>query len=320
MAGFCAWDLLESVAFGHQRMDFSSALSMLGAAAWLVWAWTVPETWLTPLSVSLAFAAVQAARVGAYLVLVRRVGWLAKGAPRSRGGDWRHDLLEPALPFYWAALITALTNQVPILFLAVRAGQAEVGLFNVGIRLVTPLQMLLVTAFTALYPGLARAATSSSAPFERIVRGALIGTVVLGTVGALLISALRREIVLLLFGVDYLAATDTVVALCWSSVLLALSTLIGTILAARDQQRVLASVSTVYVALSLPIFWFAAARGSEGLAFGIALTSGLGLVFHWLVFQRTLARPLPGSIGAALMGVIVVAIGFTWSFAQPLVR
>ncbi|HET6316979.1 MAG TPA: oligosaccharide flippase family protein, partial [Chloroflexota bacterium] len=116
MAGLCAWDLLESIAFGHQRMDFSSALSMLGAIAWLVWAWTVPEAWLTPLSVSIAFALVQAGRVVAYFVLVRRVGWLANRPSPAWQNDWRHDLLEPALPFYWAAMVSALTNQVPILF------------------------------------------------------------------------------------------------------------------------------------------------------------------------------------------------------------
>jgi len=319
MAGLCAWDLLESVAFGHQRMSFSSALSLLGAVAWLVWAWTVPEAWLTPISVSIAFAVVQVVRVLAYIVLVRRAGWLSQTSSRIMYSEWRRDLLEPALPFYWLAIVTALTSQVPILFLAARAGQAEVGLYNVGFRLVTPLQMLLVTAFTALYPGLSRAATTANSPFDRMVRGALIGTVALGTAGALLISALRDDVVLLLFGADYLAAADEVAALCWSSVLLALSTLMGTILAARDQQKSLAAASTVYAALALPIFWFAAGEGASGLAFGLAVTSGLGLVCHWLVFQRV-AQPLPTTFGAALASILVLGMGFTWGLARPMIR
>ncbi len=301
------------------RMSFSSALSLLGAAAWLVWAWTVPEAWLTPISVSIAFAVVQVVRVLAYIVLVRRAGWLSQTSSRIMYSEWRRDLLEPALPFYWLAIVTALTSQVPILFLAARAGQAEVGLYNVGFRLVTPLQMLLVTAFTALYPGLSRAATTANSPFDRMVRGALIGTVALGTAGALLISALRDDVVLLLFGADYLAAADEVAALCWSSVLLALSTLMGTILAARDQQKSLAAASTVYAALALPIFWFAAGEGASGLAFGLAVTSGLGLVCHWLVFQRV-AQPLPTTFGAALASILVLGMGFTWGLARPMIR
>jgi len=319
MAGLCAWDLLESVAFGHQRMDFSSALGVLGGVVWLVWAWAAPESWLTPVSVSIAFAALQAARVLAYLLLLRRTGWLAAGIQLGARNEWR-GLLEPALPFYWLTIVTAVTSQVPILFLAIRAGHAEVGLYNVGFRLVTPLQMLLVTAFTALYPGLSRAATSSTSRFERMVRAALIGTVGLGTAGALLISALSNEVVVLLFGVDYLAAGDAVAALCWYSVLLAVSNLMSTILAARDQQRALAAASTIYVGLSLPIFWFAAGSGANGLAVGLVVTSALGLVFHWLVFQRSGAQPLPTTFGAALASILVLGMGVTWGLARPVLH
>src|SRR5262249_57439040 len=98
MAGLCAWDLLESVAFGHQRMDFSSALGVLGGVVWLVWAWAAPEPWLTPVSVSIAFAALQAARVLAYLLLLRRTGWLAAGIQLGARNEWRGGV-RPRSPF-----------------------------------------------------------------------------------------------------------------------------------------------------------------------------------------------------------------------------
>jgi O-antigen/teichoic acid export membrane protein len=224
MAGLAAWDLLESIAFGHQRMGFSAVLSAVGALAWLIWAWSVPEAWLTPVSVSIAFAAVQLAKVLAYAMLERQAGSFSGSRHRVH---WKQEILQPALPFYWLAIVAALTSQVPILFLAEHAGQAEVGLYNVGFRVVTPLQMLLVTAFTALYPGLSRTASSASPRFGQLVRDALIGTVALGTAGAILISSVRHEVVLLLFGPAYVAAAEPVAALSWYSVLLAISSLIG---------------------------------------------------------------------------------------------
>lgn len=317
MVGLLALDLLESVAFGYQQMGYSSALSLAGAVAWVLWVWLVPAPWLTPLSVCVAFAVLQGARVVVYLVLVRRAGYLGTDPTDAEAPTgWRRALLEPSLPFYWLAIVTAATSQVPILFLAEHAGQAEVGYFNAGFRLITPLQMMLVSGFTVLYPGLAQAATTASPRFERMVRGALLGTVALGTAGAILVSALRLEVVQLLFGPAYLPAADAVAAQCWFSVLFAISTLMATVLAARDRQRQLAILSTVYVACSTPILWFASARGADGLALGMALTTGLSLGYYWLPFQRSLRQPMSSTLATGLVGLLALGVAFTWGVPQ----
>src|SRR4029078_4856123 len=104
--------------------------------------------------------------------------------------------------------------------------------------------------------------------------------VVLGTAGAILISSIRHEVVQLLFGPAYLPAADAVAVQCWYSVLLAVSTLIGTVLAASARQRLLAILSTIGALVALPVLWILAAQGAYGLAFGLALTAGLSLAFH----------------------------------------
>ncbi|HEY3060225.1 MAG TPA: lipopolysaccharide biosynthesis protein [Chloroflexota bacterium] len=316
MVGLLAWDLLESVAFGHQHMGFSSALGMVGAVAWVLWAWLVPADWLTPLGVCTAFAALHTARVVLYFGLLKRAGYLRRGAAHAEPGDWRAKLLEPSVPFYWLAILGAAVHQVPILFLAEGAGQAEVGYFNAGFRLIAPLQMMLVSGFTALYPKLAQAAIVAPPRFERMVRGALVGTVALGTAGAILVSAVRQEVVLQLFGSAYAPAADIVVAQCWYSVLLAITTLMGTVLAARERQRQLAILSTAYAVCATPLLWFAAQLGAHGLALGMTLTTALGLSYHWFALQRCLPRRLPSSLGLGLALVVVLGMVFTWGVPQ----
>ncbi len=55
LAGQIVWDSVENIAFGHERMEFSALINLVGSAIWLAIAWATPAAWLTPLSVSAAF-------------------------------------------------------------------------------------------------------------------------------------------------------------------------------------------------------------------------------------------------------------------------
>jgi hypothetical protein len=57
--------------------------------------------------------------------------------------------------------------------------------------------------------------------------------------------------------------------------------------------------------------WLSAAAGAHGLALGLAISGGLGLVGSWLALQRTLAHPLSSSFGLGLAGILVVGVAFT---------
>ncbi len=151
LVGLSAWELFESVAFGHERMEYSAGVNLAGSLLWVVAAWAVPAHWLTPVHVSLGFAGLQLLKATAYGVVAYRASYMRGAVPK---GQWSmaRSLHVQSLPFYWLALVTAATGQLPILFLAERSGTAEVGLYNVGYRLISPLQMALTTALMALYP------------------------------------------------------------------------------------------------------------------------------------------------------------------------
>ncbi|MCL4544113.1 MAG: oligosaccharide flippase family protein [Chloroflexi bacterium] len=322
LVALMAWDLVESVFFGLERMEFSAGINLVGAAVWAGVTWGFPSSWLVTLNVTIGFALVQFLKSAAYLVVTYSSGCIRlHGQPMRQGGQaaWLRSqglgLLRQSVPFYWLALLAAATNQVPILLLMERSGGAEVGLYNAGYRLIYPMQMLLLTALTALYPGLSRTSGNDDEQFVVTVRRALLGIALLGSVGATTVGLLRSELALFFFGSAYLPAADSVAFQCWYTVLFAVYSLVGTVLAARDRQRWLAWLSTCYAVSTVPIVWLGAGGGASGLAASMLLAAVVGLSYHWYVLQK--AMPYPFAMGDVLLPTSFLAVGAAAGWLTP---
>jgi O-antigen/teichoic acid export membrane protein len=281
----------------------------------VVAAWTAPREWLTPLNVSIAFAALQGVEGLAYLGLGKRIGAFRRNLQITSWPFLARDLARQSLPFYWLALLTAATNQLPIIFLAQRSGQAQVGLYNVAYRLMSPMQVIIISALSALYPGLSRAGVQDEEGFMRMARRALVGITLLGTVGATVVSLLRQEIVTLLYGGAYRATADALLYQSWYTVIYGLFCLIGTSLAARDKQKWLAVLSTCYAVVAIPILWIGAGYGATGLAAGILAAAAASMTYHWVAFGKCLPRPT--TFAFALRPALVLVSGMIVSWAIP---
>ncbi len=299
-----AWELIESVAFGHERMGHSASINLIGAALWAVAVWGMPGAWLTVLSVSLLYMTLQAAKALAFAVVARHYLFMHGSAGV---GTWRGECLSvtrQSLPFYWLALLTAVTSNLPILFLAELSSQTEVGYYNLGYKLVNPMQMFIVTALVALYPGLSKDSVRDPERFSRIVRESLYGITIMGTGGALCVTFMRNEIVMLLFGAAYAPAADAMAFQVWASIFAAIYWLIGTTLAAGDRQNLLALLSTGYTCLSLPLVYWGSKHGATGLAAATVGGALINMPYHWLAFQKVLPRRIKGKTALVLLAVL----------------
>jgi O-antigen/teichoic acid export membrane protein len=312
MAGQLAWDFLESAAFGRQDMKGSAVINAVGSAVWAAAVWLAPKTWITPLTVSWSFAALQLLKAAPY-VRASRVGSLltetACAGPDNLGG---RALLRESFPFFLVSVLTAATSQLPVLFLAERSGEREVGLFNAGYRLTAPITMLISTVLTALYPRLAQSSAHDRGGFTRQARRAflwLTGAVAGAAVVATLFSA---ETVGLLYGYAYQDSAAALTFQCWFLVPYAALCMIGTTLAACDRQNCLASLSAACAAISTPILWYGAGHGATGLAQAMMIAAAVNLTYHWIVFVRAVTEPKP--MRQLLLGVAIAA-GLGLSFA-----
>lgn len=293
------WQLLESLSFGHERMEFSAALTIIGSLLWVVFAWSVPKSFLTTLNTSIAFAVLQAGKSLTYFQVINRAKLLKK-ATFKVGFKF---LVRNGLPFYWLAILTAASNQLPILFLAQRSGLAEVGFFNAGMKIARPMHMMIMTLMLSLYPGLCRTTLADPAYFMVIVRRSLLGIIFIGTLIASFVIIFRYEIVVLLFGQDFRGTGSTVVFQLWYVTLMAIFNLIGMTLAASDRQSWLAKLSTLYALVAVPLLWIGSGYGATGVAAAMLVAAILNMTYHWILFQKTLPEPLKLLFGVMVFGI-----------------
>jgi len=289
LMGQLMWDLIESVAFAYERMEYTAYINISGSVIWVWLAWTVSYSWLTPFSVCLAFALLQGIKTIIYFVIVKQAGFL-KG--KMNLIQCIH-MIQQFIPFYWLALVGTVSIQLPILFLADRSGHSAVGLFNVGYKLLMPIQMLSNTLMTSLYPGLSQNGIKDGEHFMLVIRQVLLGIIIIGTAMATFISLFRSEIILIFFGNKYTPSADVIAFLCWHTIFLAIFHLIGISLAARDKQNWLAALSTCSALVSAPILWVGSGHGAVGLAIALLSTSALNIIYHLVIFNRSLPYRLP---------------------------
>jgi len=278
-------------------MEYASGINALGSVLWVLWVWSAPRSVLTVASVSLSFAGLQILKAGAFTAQLGRIAPSAGAWDLSSAqGEFRH-LIVDSLPFYWLALLTMVQIQMPILVLAERSNSAQVGLYNVGFRLLNPLQLLMATGLSALYPYLSRAKVHDSARYMRTIELAIKMTIFVGSGFALVISLIRVEVVELLFGNAYTDSATAMAFQCWYTVLYAILCLLGTSLAASDKQRWLAQLATANTLVALPLIWIGTAHGATGLAAGLTVAMAIDLVYVWIVFQKS----LPGRLNPGLV-------------------
>jgi O-antigen/teichoic acid export membrane protein len=225
-------------------------------------------------------------------------------------------LLRESFPFYLLALLTAVANVLPILFLAARSGHAEVGFYNAGYKMIVPLQMLFLTFMTTLYPGLSQTAITNTERFMTIIRNAFLGLTLLLSIMATFLTLLRREIIFFLFGPVYNPAANTMAFQSWYAVFMAIFGLIGVSLAARDRQKCLAKLSSCYALLATPILWWGSRYGAAGLAMSMLFVAFLNMTYHWVVFHKSLPFQMPVCFVLTLFAIVGISMLVAWSVPQ----
>lgn len=293
MFGSLLWDTAESISFGLQAMEYSSRVIALGSVIWVLWVWCAPASILSVAVVSFSSGLLQLFKAG---ILNWQVGNIVPSADKKEKSALKKEsgrLITNSLPFFWIAILNVATIQLPILILAERSGPKEVGLYNVGFRLLNPLQLMIITGLSVLYPYLSQARDKNSSRYMEAIEKGLKFIVYIGGGSAFLISLFRTEIVAILFGSKYSSSAEALAFQCWYTVLFAILGLIGTSFMASQKERWLAVLSTAYVIIATPIVWFGAVYGATGLAVGITIGASINLIYHLYYFQKSLPEKFP---------------------------
>jgi O-antigen/teichoic acid export membrane protein len=218
-----------------------------------------------------------------------------------------------SMDFFWVMLMITVTYNTPIVVLGLIRTDEEVGLFAAGWKLLA-LAITAPTVISALFlPRLARLTDHYSEKSREA--GLLMETILIFTIPLTLLGiALAPQILLVLFGPQYLPATDVVALLLLNGLVVSVNITLNTpLMAGRRQKesfRIVATGAVTGVVLNVALipFW-----GATGAALAILIDE---IVILALLVANRPEVPVRATLSFALRCLAaVIPAGFAAHFA-----
>lgn len=208
--------------------------------------------------------------------------------------DWQRvrSLLHLASPFLSLTALSVVYARGGLIMLSALAGPVAVGLYAVVDRCMVAASLAPGVFNSAAYPALSRLAHDSAQEARtllvRCLRLMMVGTVPL----AAMITIFADDLLTLLFGKEFLAASAALQVLAWTLPLRGAQWLLGSQLAALDQQSTMAKHRLVALAAFLVLTpSLILAFGFLGVAWAVLICDGLHLALYWGILLRIRSAP-----------------------------
>jgi O-antigen/teichoic acid export membrane protein len=301
------WDSIQSIAFGNERMEASGYINLIFTGLWVISVYVIPKINFNIEILLTIYVFSQIIKTISYYF------WLNKKIFRKEHSSIYNadinikSIIRQSNYYFILAIFTALQNQVPILLLNQTSKLDQVGIFNLGNRILSPMQMALGMALTSLYPSLSRLAFTNKELFTERIKNLMNFLVIIGVWGCICFTLFSKEVVLLLYGKAYLDSAKVILIQCWFTMLYSIFCTIGMVLSSYDKQRTLAILSIIYGILALPIFYMGAKYGAIGLAWAFVIAAYINMTYHWIVFKNLLSPYLTFNYSFKLFSIIILA-------------
>ncbi|MEP7110016.1 MAG: oligosaccharide flippase family protein [Ferruginibacter sp.] len=284
------WDSVESIFFGFEKMAISGILNLIFTIVWIAEIYIIPDRFFSVTMLLYAYVFNQVAKsIIYYFLLHRKI--LIHGEPSSASGYSDHkELIRQSNFIFIVAVFTAIQNQIPILLLQFNSSVDQIGLFNLGNRILSPLQMMLSMMVTALFPMFARLAVDNKPLFAQRIKSLMNIIVLTGIWGCSCFALFSRDIVHLLYGDLYITSANVILIQCWFTIFVAIYNIIGMVILANDRQKLLAKLSIIYGVLAAPVFYLGSKHGATGLAWAFVIAAFVNMTYHWVIFRNLLQK------------------------------
>lgn len=300
------WDSIESIAFGNERMEGSGYINLLFTGLWVVAVYLIPKVNFNVNVILAVYISIQILKTFSYHL------WLKKKILKTITIDIQPEVkykffIVQSGYFFVLAVFSTLQSQVPILLLDYNSTIDQIGIFNLGNRILSPMNMVLGMLLTSIYPSLSRLAFENKELFAKRIKSLINLLVIFGIWACICFTLFSREVILLLYGKEYIDSAKVILIQCWFSLLYAIFSTIGTVLMSFDKQRVMAILSIIYGTLALPVFYLGSRYGAIGLAWSYVIAAYIHMTYHWIVFKNLLSPYLTYSYTIKLFSVIILA-------------
>ena len=163
-------------------------------------------------------------------------------------GFWK-ELLKEAWPFALFGVFAIIYFQIDIIMLSLMRTDLEVGLYSAVFRLVTILLILPGIIISAVFPNLSILYNKNTSLFKRLSKNVLNKFVVLGTSFTIILIIFSKQIIYLIYGLEYLKAAIPLQIIALILPFRFANYLFGNTLSAMNKQRV-----RLYSSLACAVF------------------------------------------------------------------
>ncbi len=308
------WDSIDSVSFGFEKMQTSGIVNLIMTIVWIAEIYLIPNHLFKVSTLLLAYVINQGTKTIIYYIWLRRKILFSIPSQPIIGFEEHRAIIRQSNFYFILAIFSSIQSQIPILLLQFNSSVDQIGLFNLGNRILSPLQMMLSMLLTALFPMLSRLAVDNNLLFAERVKSLLNIIVLTGIWGSLCFSLFSEDIVKLLYGDAYITTANVILVQCWFTVLFAIFCTIGTILSALDKQKLLATLSIFYGVIAAPIFYFGTKYGAIGLAWSFVIAAFLNMTYHWVIFRNLLEKHISLLYSIIIFASIGILSYLTYNF------
>ena len=269
---------------------------------------------LYPLILVLDLAFVLAAIIEWWWV-VRRIS--APQSSFSLHQSWL--IVRQATAFLGINLILAIRTSLNVVLLSKLATEVEAGLYNAAMQFALPLLLISESVGVAIFPVMCRGFESGLGVLKRLSESAieLLQMVTLPFVVGLFI--LAEQALRLVYGVDFLQASDSLRILIWSEIFRVFTQVLGRVLWASEREKL-----SLQIVAANTLLWFVLGLvlidrfGLIGAAVNTLLSQMLDFVLHYVPIARLLSGiSLIGpmwkpTLASAVMAAFLLLVGDRW--------
>lgn len=213
-----------------------------------------------------------------------------------------------ALPFWGLILVSLPANYLANNFLAYNSNIEQVGFFSLSQKFTSPITIVLTLMFTALFPNISVLWLKSKEDFQRIIYKSVPAFIFTGTLFVTLFLIIIDPVFKLFFSENYYSTLVILKFQIWYVFLYGLASLIGTILTAMNEDKLLFKMALLNTLIITPILWFGSKYGGIGLSIGYVLGCFIYLTLNWFIFAKKTKIPL--KLNKVLIAPLAVFIIF----------
>lgn len=314
------WEGFQNVAFGMERMETTSYINVGMALILLLTYLCIDKSLITVELVVGIYTLNFFAKDSVYLFSLFKQK-LIKGHYKHNKRQFnliQKEMLVDSMPYYILNIFSLASTQLPILFLNSNSSLTEVSYFNIANKLLLPMTLFIHSALVALFPNQAKEFVKNQQRFTSKASQMMYFISLVGTIGCLVISMFKSEVVLLLYGESYASTGEVLNLQCWYMVLFSVFGFIGNTLGAADKQKWIASLSIFYACVNAPLLWYCSKFGATGLSYGYLVGAVLNLTYHIYYLQKAMPVKIPSQTFFISFAILISGFFLSVSISDSL--